>query len=329
MPRIACVILNSLSIFPFAGVRTAKLKERKVRWIIREMEKGEPVSRIASIQKVTRQWVNELYRRYKETGKIPIQGKPGKPASQPSEKVVDLVLMYHQRYNMGACGIELAFGRDGVHAPHNRSHSNLKSRGLARDEPKKRGRRRYVRYERRHSMDLWHADWYQHSLDEWWLVYEDDAFRLVAGVATGRTPKMEVSIDAFDSSVAAWGQPAHLLSDHGSVFWASPYDAVVRGPPRFTVHLEELGVDHILSMVGRPEGNGKVERVFQTLERICGRFDSLEITTQWYNEFWPHSSLGGRAPLQGFHWKLPPERIFGLVDSWFWRGIFKWKLISG
>lgn len=33
----------------------AKLNERKVRWIIREMEKGEPVSMIASIQKVTRQ----------------------------------------------------------------------------------------------------------------------------------------------------------------------------------------------------------------------------------------------------------------------------------
>jgi len=69
-----------------------RLNERKVRWIIREMEKGEPVSRIASIQKVTRQWVNELYRRYKETGKIPVQGKPGRPASQPSEKVVDPVL---------------------------------------------------------------------------------------------------------------------------------------------------------------------------------------------------------------------------------------------
>ena len=26
----------------------------------------------------------------------------------------------------------------------------------------------------------------------------------------------------------------------------------------------------------------------------------------------------GRAPLHGFYWKLRPERIIGLVDSWFW-----------
>jgi putative transposase len=298
----------------------AKLNEKKVKWIIREMEKGEPVSRIASIQKVTRQWVNELYRRYRETGKIPVLGKPGRPASPPSEDVVDLVLRYHEMYGMGACGVELAMERDGIHVPHNRMHAILKSRGLARDEPKKQRRRRYVRYERPHSMDLWHADWYQHLNDEWWLVYEDDASRLVTGVAVDRTPTMDVSMHAFDSAVAAWGPPVQLLSDHGSVFWANPYDTVVRGPSRFTVHLGELGVEHILSRVGRPEGNGKVERVFQTLERICGRFGSLNLAAQWYNESWPHSSLDGRAPLHDFYWKLRPERIFGLVDSWFWEG---------
>jgi hypothetical protein len=70
-----CAILNSLSISPLAVVRMAKLNEKKVKRIIQQMEKGEPVSRIASIQKVTRQWVNELHRRYKETGKIPALGK--------------------------------------------------------------------------------------------------------------------------------------------------------------------------------------------------------------------------------------------------------------
>jgi len=298
----------------------AKLNERKVRWIIREMEKGEPVSRIASIQKVTRQWVNELYRRYKETGKIPVQGKPGRPASPPSKDVVDLVLRYHEMYGMGACGAELAMERDGIHVPHNRMHAILKSVGLAKDEPKKQRRRRYVRYERKHSMDLWHTDWYQHSPDEWWLVYEDDASRLVTGVAVDRSPTTDASIRAFDSAVETWGPPVQLLSDHGSVFWANPSDAVARGPSRFTVHLAEVGVDHILSRVGRPEGNGKVERVFQTLERICGRFDSLELAAQWYNESWPHSSLDGRAPLHDFYWKLRPERIFSFVDSWFWEG---------
>ncbi|HEC87436.1 MAG TPA: hypothetical protein ENI49_06215, partial [Thermoplasmatales archaeon] len=44
-----------------------KLNQRKIRWIIREMEKGErSVYRIAKLQNVTPRWVRELYRRYRE-----------------------------------------------------------------------------------------------------------------------------------------------------------------------------------------------------------------------------------------------------------------------
>jgi transposase InsO family protein len=53
-----------------------------------------------------------------------------------------------------------------------------------------------------------------------------------------------------------------------------------------------------MSGVGRPQGNGKVERVFQTLERLRGRFECLQEAVRWYNEQWPHARLGGRAPLQ-------------------------------
>ena len=295
----------------------AKLDEKKVRWIIREMEKGAPVSRIAWAQKVDRRWVNELYRRYKETGVLPFPRRPGpKPTPSPSEEV-DLVLRYHERYGMGACGLELVLERDGVHVPHNRIHGILKGRGLAGDDPKKQKRRRYVRYERPHSMDLWHTDWYEHVPGEWWIVYEDDASRLVTGSAVHDVPTTEVSIAAFDAAVSAWGPPVQLLSDHGSVFWANPYEDAPRGPSRFTTHLEAIGVEHIVSGVGRPQGNGKVERVFQTLERLRGRFDGLPEAVRWYNEQWPHASLGGRAPLQVFYWRLPPERIMGLASSWF------------
>jgi putative transposase len=296
----------------------AKLDERKVKWILREMEKGTSVSRIAWAQKVSRQWVNALYRRYRETGRLPVPRKAGRRPTPPSEEDVDLVLRYAERYGMGACGLELAMARDGVRVPHNRIHDILKGRGLASPDPKKQGRRRYVRYERPHSMDLWHTDWYMHAEEEWWVVYEDDASRLVTATATDRVPTMDTTIVAFDAAVGAWGVPRQVLSDHGSTFWANPYEGVVRGPSRFTGHLEGMGVDHILSRVGRPEGNGKVERTFQTLERLRPRFDSLEATVRWYNESWPHMSLDGAAPLQAFYWKLPPERIMGFANSWFW-----------
>ncbi len=130
-------------------------------------------------------------------------------------------------------------------------------------------------------------------------------------------PTTDATIDAFRAATEAWGLPDQLLSDHGSIYWSNPYDGVERGPSRFTTCVEGMGVDHIVSRVGRPQGNGKVERAFQTLEKIYPRFDDLDAACGWYNARWPHMSLGGTAPLQAFYWKLPPERILGLADPWF------------
>ena len=66
--------------------------EKNIKWIIREIEKGSSVSEIARLWKASRPWVNELHRRYKETGEIPALGRPSRPASPPSEEIVDTVL---------------------------------------------------------------------------------------------------------------------------------------------------------------------------------------------------------------------------------------------
>jgi len=294
----------------------AKLNEKKVKWILQEVESGTAVSRVAAIQKVSRQWVYDLLRRHRETGELPVPRRAGRKAASRSASEVSLVLRYRETYGLGACGLELAMARDGVRVPHNRIHGILRDHGLASPDPRKQRRRRYVRYERPHAMDLWHTDWYEHAPGEWWVVYEDDASRLVTGTAVNATPTTEVSIAAFDDAVAAWGAPHQLLSDHGITYWTSLYEGQPRAPSRFTVHLASMGVEHILSGVGRPQGNGKVERVFLTLERLHDRFGSLSEAVAWYNERWPHMSLDGQAPLHAFYSRLPPERIIGFANSW-------------
>ena len=49
-----CAILNTIPASLRLGLRMAKLNEKKVEWIIREMEKGDSVSGIAKTQKVSR-----------------------------------------------------------------------------------------------------------------------------------------------------------------------------------------------------------------------------------------------------------------------------------
>ena len=60
-------------------------------------------------------------------------------------------------------------------------HGILLAGGRARGEAGKKRRRSYVRYERKHSSTLWHADYTQPSDGRWLIMYEDDSSRFITG----------------------------------------------------------------------------------------------------------------------------------------------------
>jgi len=60
------------------------------------------------------------------------------------------------------------------------------------NEPKKWHRKKWIRYERKHSNSLWHVDWYKLKDQRWkglWLiVYKDDSSRFILGYGLYPTP---------------------------------------------------------------------------------------------------------------------------------------------
>jgi hypothetical protein len=52
-----------------------------------------------------------------------------------------------------------------IHIPHNRINMYMLSEGISRDEERKKKRRKWVRYERKHSMSAGHIDWHEDSKD--------------------------------------------------------------------------------------------------------------------------------------------------------------------
>ena len=54
------------------------MNDRKVRWIIREIEKGSSMSRVARVQDVSRVRVWQLWKEYVETGEIPRLKRAGR-----------------------------------------------------------------------------------------------------------------------------------------------------------------------------------------------------------------------------------------------------------
>jgi len=80
----------------------------------------------------------------------------------------------------GDAALEKIMDAKGIHIPHNRIHHIMKEEELARDEPKKQRRRKWVEYERWYSNSLWHADWFEYQQDKV-LLFQDDTSRFVTG----------------------------------------------------------------------------------------------------------------------------------------------------
>ena len=92
----------------------------------------------------------------------------------------------------------------------------MKNRRLASNDTNKQRRRKWVKYERRHSMSLWHTDWYFIEDDRWrskWLIaYLDDASRFIVGYGIFDEATTENAISVLDDRINGYGKPLELLT---------------------------------------------------------------------------------------------------------------------
>ena len=244
-----------------------KLNQRKIRWIIKEMEKGErSVYRIAKLQNVTPQWVRQLYKIYKETGEYPYPDKPGRKPVPVSDEERNMVLETKRKHPAsGAVTLEKLLDEKGVHIPHNRIHCILKHEGLAKDQPKKQHHRKWIRYERRYSNSLWHSDWFEHQKEQI-VVFEDDASRFITGFGVFSNATAKNAVTVLDQAIQAYGVPKQVMTDHGIQFTSIPRDNCPNPEPNvFQRRLREYGITHVKARVKHPQSNGKVEKAIHTI----------------------------------------------------------------
>jgi len=154
-----------------------KLNQRKIRWIIREMEKRErSVYRIAKLQHISSRWVRDLYCSYRDTGEYPYPNRPDRKPRSISKEERQIVLDVRKEHPLCAVILEKILAYMGINISHNRIHKILKEEGLVMNRPKKQKQRKYVRYERKHSNSLWHTDLFEYKEDKM-INFEDDASR--------------------------------------------------------------------------------------------------------------------------------------------------------
>ena len=167
----------------------------------------------------------------------------------------------------------------------------LRRNGLVRKEHIRGQRAKYVRFERNHPNSLWHIDDSEFGDSGKIIAVIDDYSRYCVGILHSETVTTHIATQFLDHLIVEFGSPKQIISDNGS-----PYGGKSKWS-KFDVWCRRRNIEHIRTKVKRPQTNGKVERLFGTIDaeiKFCN--GDLDMFRMRYNHFRPHQSLGGKTP---------------------------------
>ena len=276
-----------------------KLNFKKRVWIVKQVLHGKPYSQIAMAQKISKPAVFKIMNKYKEFGWDGLKDhKTGRPETRLNKNAEIIILDLRNRYAYGACRIEQLLKQKGFSISHRQIEKLLLRNGFVEPNIKKQKPRKWVRFELPNPNDMAHTDWTYDPFSQKQLsVYIDDRTRLITSYGLFKRATAENSIALLKASIADYGKPKTVMTDHGTQFYANKADKKQENT-RFRVVLDALGIKHYVARVNRPQTNGKVERFFLTYktEYATGTFSTIKEFIDHYNEERPHMSLGYKTP---------------------------------
>ena len=167
-------------------------------------------------------------------------------------------------------------------------------------------KKKWIRYERKHSLTAVHLDWYYDDQTETWVLpVLDDSSRKLLALEEVENATTDVSIDAMKKALKH-GEIQQCISDHGTQFIKNITD----GSSRFKDYLNSRNVKQILCRIKHPQSNGKIEKWFDIYRLHRNAFKTKEEFLYWYNEIRPHRSLNFaelETPQQAFVRKMKAE----------------------
>ena len=180
---------------------------------------------------VSRQWVNALLRRYRESGPAalaPGSRAPHSPAVRTPEVVTERIIALRRSLGVqgadnGAETIAWHLEQEGSPAPSRSTiHRILRTAGLVTDQPAKRPRSSYHRFEADTPNETWQAD-----ITHWFLTngtrveildFLDDHSRYLLLLKAQAAFTGGDVVACMQALISTFGPPASTLTDNGLVF---------------------------------------------------------------------------------------------------------------
>jgi len=174
----------------------------------------------------------------------------------------------------------------------------LNKHRLCRKTKNKGKQKKWIRWQRKHPNSLWQIDHTdeQELFNCYTLSVMDDCSRYsLALVKLNRVTTNAVTI-ILDDIIKKHGKPKQILTDNGSAYGLKSRHS------KFDRWCRRRGIEHIRTKVHSPTTNGKVERLFKTMDdelEFCN--NDHELFRMRYNHFRPHSSLNNKSPAEIYH----------------------------
>jgi transposase InsO family protein len=275
---------------------------------------GRSVRAVAAATGTSKSWVQRHVQLFRAGGPEALEPRRRGPRRAPAltaPEVEDEIVWWRKHlddagFDAGARTIRYHLSQAHTSVPSlSTVHRVLRRRGLVVDQPQKRPRSSWVRFEAALANECWQSDmthWHVGEEKVEILHFIDDCSRAVLSSKVLSTATAPDTVELFYATAATWGLPASVLSDNGAI-----YTAAYRGASTgLEIDLAALGISFKHGKPYRPQTQGKIERYHQTLKKWLGAndtFDSIHALQRgvdffagYYNEIRPHQAHG-RPPM--------------------------------
>jgi transposase len=96
-----------------------KLNQKKIRWIIKQIDKGEQSTyRIAKTQDITPRWARELHHQFHTLYQYPYSKKSGRKPKPVTDTEKQIVLEIRKQHPLAAVTLEKILAEQNIHIGH-------------------------------------------------------------------------------------------------------------------------------------------------------------------------------------------------------------------
>lgn len=276
-----------------------KLNKEKVKFIVDKLGNGWTAYQLSRQFGVSIGRVYQIKRKAAIFGAIPEIGKNiGRPRKPLNEYESNSINQCFEEFKLSASLLRpIIKAKYGIDINHNRINRILKESGLAKQMEKKIRKKKWVRYERDHSLTAVHMDWLEDmERGVWVCAVLDDASRMILAYGEFENATADNAVLLLKKALE-YGKIREIITDQG---------------PQFTSDLlkefcESNNIKQIFGRINHPQTNGKIERWYGLYRQKRHLFNSLKDFVYWYNHVKPHLSLNFEeleTPSQAFRRKF-------------------------